>query len=137
MKLRIRGDSLRFRLTQGEVSRLLAREKISESVHFSPSTVDLLTYSLEACEHAMQVSACFENGEVLVNLPTLLAESWGNSNQVGIEHTQPASEGRGLRIVIEKDFHCLQPRPEEDESDNFPHPQQTAVCESPETTPAE
>lgn len=128
MKLRIRGDSLRFRLSQGEVSRLLAKEKVSESVHFSSSAAGLLTYSLEACEHATEVSACFENGEVLVNLPMLLVRSWANTNQVGIEHMQPTGEGRGLRLVIEKDFHCLQPRPEEDESDNFPHPEQTAVC---------
>ena len=123
MKLRIRGDSLRLRLTQGEVSRLLAKDRVSESVHFSSSTADLLTYSLKACEHATQVSAHFGNGEILVNLPTLLVESWANTNQVGIEYTQPLGEGRGLQIVIEKDFLCLQPRPGEDQSDNFPHPQ--------------
>lgn len=136
MKLRIRGDSLRFRLTQGEVSRLIAREKISESVHFSASTEDLLTYSLEAREHAAQVSARFRSREILINLPAVLVESWANTDQVGIESMQPTGEGRGLRIVIEKDFQCLQPRPEEDESDNFSHPQQTSVCESPEATPS-
>jgi len=120
-------------LTQGEVSRLLTERKVSESVHFCSSTADILTYSLEACEHATQVSACLIDGEILVNLPTLLVESWANSNQVGIEHTQSAGEERGLRIVIEKDFQCLQPRSEEDESDNFPHPRQSAVRESTES----
>lgn len=136
MKLRIRGNSLRFRLTQGEVSRLLTEGKVSESVHFCSSTADLLTYSIEACQDATQVSARFGNGEILVNLPTLLVESWANTNQVGIEHTQSAGEERGLRIVIEKDFQCLQPRAEEDESDNFPHPQQATVSGSAETTSA-
>jgi hypothetical protein len=136
MKLRIRGDSLRFRLAQGEVSRLLAREKVSESVHFSASAACLLTYSLEACERATEVSAQFESGELLVHVPALLAESWGNTDQVGIEHTQRTTEGRTLRIVIEKDFRCLQSRPEEDESDNFAHPQQTAACAPSDASPA-
>ena len=123
MKLRIRGNSQRFRLTQGEVARLLAKDRVSESVNFSSATADMLTYSLEACEHATQPSAHFGNGEILVNVPTQLVESWANTNQVGIEYTQPLDEGRGLQIAIEKDFQCLQPRPGEDQSDNFPHPQ--------------
>lgn len=122
MKLRIRGNSLRFRLTQREVSRLLTGEKVSESVHFYSSAADLLTYSLKAYQNVTQISAHFENGEILVNVPTLLVESWANTIQVGIEHTQSTGEEKDLRIVIEKDFQCLQPRPEEDESDNFPHP---------------
>ena len=123
MKLRIRGDSLRFRLTQGEVAKLLAKDRVNESVHFSSATADMLTYSLEVCEHTTQLSAHYENGEILVNVPTQLVESWANTNQVGIEYTQPLGEGRGLQIVVEKDFLCLQPRPGEDQSDSFPHPQ--------------
>lgn len=128
MKLRIRGDSIRFRLTQGEVSRLLTEGCVRESVHFSSSTADLLTYLVEASKSAAQVSARFESGKVLVSVPALLAESWAKTDQVGIEHTQHTGDGRELRIVIEKDFRCLQPRSEEDESDNFPHPEETAVC---------
>lgn len=126
MKLRIRGDSLRFRVTQGEASRLLAKEQVSESVHFpSSSNTGILTYSLRACENAMQVTADFGNGEILVDLPMTLVEPWARTDQVGMESTQPTNEGRGLHIVIEKDFRCLQPRPEEDESDNFPNPEET------------
>jgi len=84
MKLRIRGNSLRFRLTQGEVARLLAKDRVSESVHFSSATEDMLTYSLEAREHAAQLWAHFGNREILVNIPTQLVESWANTNQVGI-----------------------------------------------------
>lgn len=128
MKLRIRGNSLRFRLTQGELSRLLTEGKVSESVHFYSSSADLLTYSVEVCHNVTQVAAQFENGQILVTFPAHLIESWAAStNQVGIESMQPANQERGLRIVIEKDFQCLQPRSEEDESDNFPHPQQLAA----------
>ncbi len=127
MKLRIRGDSLRFRLSQKEVLRLLSGDKISETVHFSPSASDLLRYSILPSEQLEQIAAHFENGEILIKIPVRLVDPWGKSDQVGIESIQSMGEGMGLRIVIEKDFQCLQPRPEEDESDNFPNPEQTAT----------
>lgn len=128
MKLRIRGNSLRLRLTQGEVSRLMADGRISESVHFSPVlTGGALTYSLETCDNVTTVSASYRKGEVLIILPARKAAEWANSGQVGIEQTQPILEGTDLQIVVEKDFRCLQPRTEEDESDNFPNPE---VCHS-------
>lgn len=126
MKLRIRGDSLRFRLTQGEVSQLLAGNKVSESVHFSGVDEDVLTYSLDPNGGSAQLTARYATREVCVDLPSAALEQWANSDQVGIESTQPIGEGKHLRIIIEKDFRCLQPRPEEDERDNFPHPESVA-----------
>ena len=122
MKLRIRGDSLRFRLTRGEASKLADRVKVSESVHFSSSSKDILTYSVEASDSITQLAALIENGNILVMVPASLVHSWIDTDQVGIEDTQPISADRKLRILIEKDFRCLERRPEEDETDNFPHP---------------
>jgi len=122
MKLRIRGDSLRFRLTRGEASKLADRVKVSESVHFSSSSKDILTYSVEASDSITQLAALIENGNILVMVPASLVQSWIDTDQVGIEDTQPISADRKLRILIEKDFQCLQGRTEEDEADNFPHP---------------
>ena len=126
MKLRIRGDSLRFRLTQGEASLLLAGSKVSEAVHFSGAKEDVLTYSLESDRGSEQLTARFAAREICVSLPDTVVNQWANSDQVGIESTQPIGEGTHLHIIIEKDFRCLQPRPEEDEHDNFPHPDSVA-----------
>lgn len=127
MKLRIRGNSLRFRLTQGEVACLLAEGKISESVHFSSSLEDRLTYSLETCNNASEVSASFRSAEVHITIPANEVSQWASTAQVGIEQAQFIGTEAVLRIVIEKDFRCLQPRLEEDESDNFPNPE-TSAC---------
>lgn len=123
MKLRIRGDSLRFRLTQGEVSQLLAGRKISESVHFSGADGNALTYSLETSERAVQPVAHFAGREIQVDLPLAMVEPWAKTDQVGIESAQPIGDGKHLRIIVEKDFRCLQPRADEDERDHFPHPE--------------
>jgi hypothetical protein len=126
MKLRIRGNSLRFRLTQGEVERLLAEGKVSESVHFSPALENRLIYSLETSPSTSKVFASFNNSEVNIAIPTAEASRWANTCQVGIEQTQSIGTEMALRIVIEKDFRCLQPRLEEDERDNFPNPEISA-----------
>lgn len=123
MKLRIRGDSLRFRLTEGEVARLLTGEKVSESVHFSAADENMLTYSLQTRDYGMQLSAHFANREIRVDIPKAQAESWVKTDQVGIESAQPIADEKRLRIIVEKDFRCLEPRPEEDEHDHFPHPE--------------
>ena len=123
MKLRIRGDSLRFRLAQGEVARLLAGGRVSESVHFSGGVGDALTYSLQSSKSVAQVRARFAGREIEVDLPQVFVSHWADSDEVGIESTQPIGDGKRLHIMVEKDFRCLQPRPEEDERDNFPHPE--------------
>lgn len=123
MKLRIRGNSLRLRLTQQEVAQFLAKGKVSESVQFSPAATDRLVYSLESCQQASTVFASFGNGEVRITLPVSAAAKWTSTDQVGIEHIQSIGEEFKLRILVEKDFRCLQPRSDEDESDNFPNPE--------------
>lgn len=123
MKLRIRGDSLRFRLTQGEVASLLAGSKVSELVHFSGGADGTLTYSLKSSAECTQPAARFAGGEIHVDLPCAAVAHWAAGDDVGIEAAQSVGDGKHLRIIVEKDFRCLQPRPEEDERDHFPHPE--------------
>jgi len=128
MKLRVRGNSLRFRLTQKEVDRLIAEGTVGECVRFSPSDTDRLRYTLEASETALTVSAKFGRGEVLVTVPAWRAAEWAKTDAVGITSTQAIGDGADLHIAVEKDFRCLQPRTDEDESDNFPNSEQSPHC---------
>lgn len=121
MKLRILGNSLRFRLTQTEVVKLRSAEAVRESVSF-PGSASKLTYSLETSERLSKISASFHNEEVRVSIPASLARSWVEGDQVGIEENEPLGDGSELRVLIEKDYRCLEPRPGEDEADNFPNP---------------
>lgn len=118
MKLRIRGDSLRLRLTQSEVQALGDTKSVSETIHFGPGRS--LEYRLELAG-VDAPTASFEAECVRVQLPEAAARRWVESEEVGIEHDQPLPEG-ALRLLIEKDFQCLAPREGEDDSDAFPHP---------------
>lgn len=130
MKLRIRGNSIRFRLTQTEVARLRSSETVRESVSF-PGTSSRFFYSLDASDELAKISASFHDGEVRVAIPVLLIQSWAQGDQVGMEENELLTDGGKLRVLIEKDFRCLEPRPGEDETDNFAHPvESSAECET-------
>lgn len=126
MKLRIKGASLRLRLTQGEVRALAAEGRVEEQVPFGGG-VNLI-YRLSCDATATKLNARFAAGVLEVRVPAALAQEWCASQEVALAGTQEDSP-HSLRIAVEKDFACLAPRTDEDESDNFPHPQTGAkVC---------
>ncbi len=72
MKLRIRGDSLRLRLTRGEVRALRETGSVRETIHFGASA---LNYELRSAEVDAPV-ASFADARILVELPRAQAEAW-------------------------------------------------------------
>jgi hypothetical protein len=119
MKLRIKGDSLRLRLTRGEVAQLAHSGSVEEQVHIMPKSV--LVYRIKRAPAAAALGASFAAGVVEIQVPDAAALAWCASDRVTLEQVQAHGEVR-LRIVVEKDFACLAPRADEDESDHFRHP---------------
>jgi hypothetical protein len=122
MKLRIRGNSIRLRLTQSEVETFETVGAVEESVNFGNQDKPDFCYVLEK-SGTQNLQASFDDGKITVSVPKAIADGWVNSEQVGIE----GDDGE-LQILIEKDFACLTPRKGEDESDNFPHPKLEKSC---------
>jgi len=120
MKLRIKGPTLRLRLTQGEIRALEEQSIVEERVPF-PGGMNLV-YRLKRDAAAREISATYDQGVVEIRVPESAARQWCTTELVALVHEQPLPEGV-LRITLEKDYACLAPRSEEDESDNFPHPQ--------------
>ena len=120
MKLRIKGNSIRLRLSQTEVAQFADRGVCDDSINFGVST---LNYSLEK---GAETKAVFADNRVCVYVNENDANHWSsNETEVGISHMQPIGGGSELYILIEKDFACLTERPFQDESDNFPNPNTT------------
>ncbi len=128
MKLRIRGNFVRLRLTQSEVARLAETGAVEETVEFGLRPEQRFVYALEKAAGAETVRADFDGGSLRVWIPEAEAEKWTSSNQVGIEARQPLGGEKELQILIEKDFACLAERPGEDESDAFPNPSEGTAC---------
>ncbi|MBT8086297.1 MAG: hypothetical protein HKN35_12070 [Woeseia sp.] len=120
MKLRIRGNSLRLRLTKREVAALIAHGEIAERIEFGIGNA--LDYRLGMSETATECHAVLGDGGIVVFVPASVATHWANSDSVSIQAAQPLSDNRALTILIEKDYACLVDRPGEDDSDAFPHP---------------
>lgn len=115
MKIRINGDSLRLRLSQTEV-RDLVRDGIVRSACQFPQGEFL--YQL-AIHDADKITAEVQHSTINVYVPRPWVAGWDEDERIGLD----SRESNGLYILVEKDFQCLKPRPQEDETDLFPHPQ--------------
>lgn len=119
MKLRIRGDSLRLRLTQGEMRTLAERGEVEDRISFPGGTA--LRYRLRVDSGNNDISAAYGSNLIDILVPEPLAERWCGTDLVTLSASQATGSGE-LRIILEKDWACLAPREGEDESDNFRHP---------------
>ncbi len=121
MKLRIRGDTIRLRLKRVDVDQIAAGTSSVEETHF-PNSV--LTYRLDVSENS-DISACLDNGSIVVSLPESLVSDWAATDEVSLSAEQTLSGTGSLSLLIEKDFSCLEPGHHsdgEDDEDTFPHP---------------
>ncbi len=126
MKMRILGNSLRLRLSQPETEAIARGETVSQAVAFPGG--ERLTYSLKPSD-TPNLDARFEGGRIVVLLPREAGVVWARGPEVSLERKVPLPDGALLRLLVEKDFRCLKERPDEDESDLFPHPDaETQTC---------
>ena len=126
MKLRIRGNSVRIRVTRSEVARLGQGLPVEQTTQFSPRSA--LRSSVEPCARAVTATAEFDATGISVKLPTAQVRAWVSSDQVTIEAQQEVAPGTLLQILVEKDFECIHSR-REGNTDAFPNPrEQQVVC---------
>jgi hypothetical protein len=118
MKLRIRGNMVRIRLTQSEVARLAAGSRVEQTTTFS--AISKLVSSVET-SGATQAAVKFDGADLAVILPADRVCHWAASDDVSIDETQAVGAGQSLRLLIEKDFECMHSRAEMD-TDAFPNP---------------
>lgn len=112
MKIRIKGNSLRYRLTKKDVERFCEDGYIEEVVDFGGQT---LVYALQR-NNLSALLATFEGNQITLFMPVAMAAEWEHTERVGFEGLD-----NGLSLLIEKDFKCLD-NVAEDQSDNYPNP---------------
>jgi uncharacterized protein DUF7009 len=115
MKLRIRGNTIRIRLSETEVNSLAEGAAVIEETFF-PSTS--LVYKIQV---ASEESAKFLDNIIEVNLTQTDINNWATTDLVSISKEFPTIKGNILSILVEKDFKCLTVR-QEDESELYPNP---------------
>jgi len=125
MKLRIKGNSMRLRVSPSEMKRLLSSGRIEEVIHFGPEPEARLTYALEQSESEEQLTVRYLPQQVTVALSSESARSWAQGEQVGIYGVIDVGSGQ-LDLAIEKDFACLDRN--EGNEDTFANPKSGQIC---------
>ncbi len=111
MKLRLRGNTIRLRLLEGEVARLAQGDEIRETLptplpfHFAVRPADV-----------GELRASFDGQTLVVEAPREWCSGWAASDEVG-RRTQGA-----LDILIEKDWACTTAREGEENVGTYPNP---------------
>tara|TARA_B100001250_G_scaffold331734_1_gene296956 strand:+ start:844 stop:1212 length:369 start_codon:yes stop_codon:yes gene_type:complete len=118
MKIRIRGNSVRFRLTKPEVSKLSNEGYFEEKTEFD--TIQLI-YAIKASSRYKNLHASFNGNSILIYVPNVLLKDWDSNEKVGFYHDQKTENGKTLILAIEKDFVCLD-EIIEDQADSYPNP---------------
>jgi hypothetical protein len=127
MKVRIKDNSLRFRVTQSELASLMAGGRLEQTIYFSPAEDSRLTYALEQQSSSSSTTLRYQPHEVAIVLSTAELKAWGESIQVGIYAAADLGSNGVLDLVVEKDFACLDLSDAENK-DTFPNPNAGAVC---------
>ncbi|KIO78825.1 hypothetical protein TH53_01715 [Pedobacter lusitanus] len=112
MKIRIKGNSIRYRLIQSEVTKLFATGHLEEYTEFAGKTFGYLV--IVGDEEGL--TANFNGNDIVLKISRKMIEELHHTDRVGFEDkTGPVS------LLIEKDFVCLD-NVDEDQSDNYPNP---------------
>lgn len=122
MKLRIKGSSLRLRLTRTEIGALGCGRPVREEIGLGNGPHRTLSYVVRPEPRQSEIQVGFDGHEICVRIPDQTARELSETDRVGIVETLLVAPDRSIEIKVEKDFECLSPRPGEDDSDAFPHP---------------
>lgn len=121
MKIRIKGNTVRYRLSKSEVVTLAEEGVLEERTEFINSA---LLYTIKQTEDAF-LSADFLQNTLTLYVPQRALQQWAETSQVGIEHNMSLPNGDTLYLLLEKDFKCIDAPVTEDQSDYFENPQLT------------
>ena len=118
MKIRILNNTIRLRLDRSEVDEISVGRAVSGSTHFPGGQV--FGYQLTAAEDTSEAE--FDGSAITLSIARADLLGWAGDEQlVGIYQSLPTKQGT-LKLVIEKDFECLEPRGGESQSNRFANP---------------
>lgn len=123
MKIRIKDNSIRLRLTKTDVDDLKSKSIVSCKTVISGT--EIFEYTLKTNANSKAISARFDNRKITITLPFAEAKTLTETNEITVKGWQDNGEKDRLYILIEKDLQCLD-ETEEDQGDMYENPK--TVC---------
>jgi len=117
MKIRIKENSVRYRLTPTEVKKFCKEGRIEKTTQFNSTT---FVYGVKQ-KQIENLQVDFNDNTITLNVPESFAKDWHDNDVVGLEHYVDLSDGTKFFLLLEKDFACLD-NTHEDQSDKYPNP---------------
>lgn len=121
MKIRIQGNSLRYRLREPEVAEFKRAGRVSEAIQLGPGADDQLRFVLQASADNSTITVLCSGKTTTICVPLPVAHKWTDTDLVGFDAAIEAGAGKPLKILVEKDFKCLN-GPEEENEGAYPNP---------------
>lgn len=118
MKIRIRGNSIRYRLDKKDIEVLQTAGKVEEATSIGAGQ---LHFCIKAKTGATAPFIKLEGSAIHLSFPKEQVQQWTDTEQVGFSAEIPNADGSVLQILVEKDFKCLTER-DEDDSNAFENP---------------
>jgi hypothetical protein len=126
MKLRLKGNSIRVRLDRRDIEGLIARGRIEDSLRFGPDLV--FSYAVEiGAAPRERPRASYTVGRLAIRIDPRDAEKWLAGSRVGFDHLQDV-DGGVVRVLLEKDFACIDRPAGEEADDAYAFPNPSAGC---------
>ena len=120
MKIRLQGNSIRYRLKEPEVYAFKKNGGISELIQLSSEPAGHLCFRLQVSD-CPSLNVHHSGNTITVEVPRLLATDWTDTALVGFNGDVELANNSRLQVLVEKDFRCLDGSDEENEG-TYPNP---------------
>jgi hypothetical protein len=127
VKLRLQFNSVRFRLKRREVDQLARSGRVEEKIFIGSGEDETFDYVVESTAAVSSPRATVTARGIVVQVPSHEVMKWASTDQIGIEGRQPVESETSLRILVEKDFACIDGNDQEN-ADTFPNPLAGLKC---------
>jgi hypothetical protein len=120
MKIRMQANSIRYRLKEPEVLEFKNAGIITESIQLGTNADSCIHFILQKSDNKL-IAVQFENNTTVIKIPKEIAEQWTGTSSVGFDAIIEWGDARSLKVLVEKDFECLEAN-EEENTGAYPNP---------------
>ena len=125
MKIRILGNTIRLRIKMFESDTIRDTGVIEEVLEFGPEEADKLKFQIRTGEDKFAIDQNLMHVAIIV--PRDVIEKWITTDMVGFEEVITTPKGKEIKVLIEKDWACLD-NDRENEEGSYPNPLEGTTC---------
>ncbi|MFZ1327392.1 MAG: hypothetical protein WAW27_00085, partial [Chitinophagaceae bacterium] len=98
MKIRIKGNSIRFRLTKTDIAEFGKQGFVEEKTEFPDGPV--FQYRIERKAGITNMEASFSGNSISIFIPDKIVEEWTTTDIIGFSHKAAIGKGKDLFLLI-------------------------------------